>query len=286
MEIILPLDKIRKENIDIAGGKGANLGELSSLGFPVPKGFVVTTEAFFDFLAENRLENLIQEKLRTLDVGDIGELEQVSSEIRAIVESAAFNSQLADDIQNALMKLSCRRYAVRSSATVEDLPSMSFAGQHDSFLDVRGGDVLESVRRCWSSLFTPRAIKYRRRNKIPDGSIGMAVVVQEMIEADISGVIWTLDPIYKYKKHILIQATFGRGDKIVSGEVIPNSYSITRDRLRIVQKDGKEKIDQDFITEVAELGQKIEAHYEKEQEIEFAIKGSQIFILQSRPITV
>jgi pyruvate,water dikinase len=282
MKLLIWLRDINRRDILKVGGKAARLGELLHAGFPVPNGFVITTEGFFNFIIQNSVWDLIRQKLKALDIRDLKQLEQVSKEIREAINAGDFNKELVIDVELALTKLSCTRYAIRSSAIMEDEEHTSFAGQYDTFLDVKKQDVLGSIRKCWSSLFTPRAIVYRRIHQIPDDSVAMAVIVQEMIEADISGVIFTTHPIQK--RYILVEAIYGRGEMIVSGKATPNSYLINKSTLKIMEKDEMEEISQELILGIAKLGQEIEDYYGKAQEVEFAVRGREIFILQSRPI--
>lgn len=283
MKPVVWLRDIKGSHISTVGGKAARLGDLLSAGFPIPDGFVVTTEVLFNFIVQNNVRDLIRQKLKAVDVGSIEQLERGFKEIREAISAGDFSKEFLRDVEVALTRLQCASYAIRSSAVMEDEEHASFAGQYDTFLDVKPQDVLESVRNCWSSVFTPRAITYRRRHQISDDSVAMAVIVQEMIEADISGVIFTVDPIQK--RHILIEAIYGRGEAIVSGKATPNSYLITKDSLRIIQRDEVEEINQELVLEIAKLGQEVEDYYSKAQDIELAVKCGEIFILQSRPVT-
>jgi pyruvate,water dikinase len=189
---------------------------------------------------------------------------------------------LEKEITSALKKLKGTRFAVRSSATAEDLLTASFAGQQDTFLNVSKKDVIISVKRCWASLFNSRAIYYRHEKNIPH-DVSMAVVVQEMVQADFAGVMFTVDPIRK--KYILVEAAHGLGEKVVSGSVTPSGFMIDRNTFAIAEKTINDPIDECIVKELAKIGIQVEKHYKSPQDVEFAVKNNEIFILQSRAIT-
>jgi pyruvate,water dikinase len=190
--------------------------------------------------------------------------------------------ELVKEITSALGKLKGSKFAVRSSATAEDLLTASFAGQQDTYLNVAKKDVVESVKKCWASLFTPRAIYYRHEKKIPH-DVAMAVVVQEMVQAEYAGVMFTLDPVMK--KYVLVEAATGLGEKVVSGSVTPSSFMLDRKDFEIKEKNIQYKIDEEIIKKIAKIGLSIEKHYSKPQDVEFGVKNGEVFILQSRAIT-
>jgi pyruvate, water dikinase len=274
--------EIKKEDIGIAGGKGANLGELTNFGFNVPNGFVVTTSAYDTFLEKNKLKTIILDNLSKLDVEDNKKLEKTSSEIKKIIIKKEVSEKLEKEINKSLKKLKGGKFAVRSSATAEDLITASFAGQQDSFLNISSKDVIDAVRKCWASLFNSRAIYYRNQKKIGN-NVSMAVVVQEMIDADFAGVVFTVDPIRK--KYILVEAATGLGEKVVSGSITPSSFMLQRKSFEIIEKNINYNIDEEIVKKIGKIGLEIEKHYNKPQDIEFAVKGKEIFILQSRAIT-
>ena len=274
-------DSIKKGDIDTVGGKGANLGEMFST-FNIPNGFVVTTKAYNNFVEMRELQKDMAEQLEKLDVGDQELLEKISSELKKLILDEDIYEELVKEVNNALGKLKGNKFAVRSSATAEDLITASFAGQQDTFLNVDKKNILDSMQKCWASLFNPRAIYYRHEKKIPH-DVAMAVVVQEMVNADFAGVIFTVDPIRK--KYLLVEAATGLGEKVVSGSVTPSSYMIEKHTMEIVEKNISYDIDESMIKEIGNVGLKIEKHYGNPQDIEFAVKGKEIFILQSRAIT-
>ncbi|MFH1848924.1 MAG: PEP/pyruvate-binding domain-containing protein [archaeon] len=275
------LDSIGKQDISIVGGKGANLGEMYGK-FNVPNGFVVTTKAYRMFIQIRELEEEMAEQLSKLDVGNHKLLEKISKELKKLIMEEEMFEGLADEINNAIKKLKETRFAVRSSATAEDLLTASFAGQQDTYLNVNRDDVVGAVKKCWASLFNPRAIYYRHEKKIPH-DIAMAVVVQGMVDADFAGVMFTVDPIQK--RFLLIEAATGLGEKVVSGEVTPSSFMLDKKTLEFAEKNIIYDIDEAIVRKIAEIGLEIEKHYKIPQDIEFGVKSGEIFILQSRAIT-
>ncbi len=317
---VLWFNEIFKNDVPIVGGKGANLGEMVNAKFPVPPGFVVTAQAYFDFLRETGLKREILKKLENIDVENTAVLENISQQIRQIIQNAKMAEELKIEIKKNYAKIGEREIAwlssseeefvaVRSSATAEDLPEASFAGQQETYLNVRGKEkVVEAVKNCWSSLFTPRAIYYRQKQGFSTEKVGIAVVVQKMVNSDQSGIMFTTDPTGNRNK-IIIEAGFGLGETIVSGSVTPDHYEVDKKTLEIVSKkiqkqewklvrdkaenkrvelkeDGSwQKIPEDKILELAEIGKKIEEHYGMPQDIEWAIENKKLYIVQSRAIT-
>jgi len=273
-------NKIKKEDIASVGGKAANLGELFGK-FNVPNGFVVTTKAYNTFVEIKGLQKDIVDKLSKIDIGDHESLENISKELKKLILDEEILEELIKEISYALKKLKGTKFAIRSSATAEDLITASFAGQQDTYLNINKKDIVEAVKKCWASLFNPRAIYYRHEKKIPH-DVAMAVIVQEMVDADFAGVMFTLDPIKK--KYILVEAAHGLGEKVVSGSVTPSSFMLDKKSLDIIEENMNYEVDKAVIKEIAKIGLKIEEHYKKPQDIEFAVK-KEIFILQSRAIT-
>ncbi|MFH1770835.1 MAG: PEP/pyruvate-binding domain-containing protein [archaeon] len=274
---------IKKKDIPLVGGKGANLGEMFN-HFNIPNGFCVTVNAYKHFMDETRIGSHIHGLLDKLEVEGTEELDKVSKEIRALIMKQDFPDDLRKDILEGYKKLKNKKVAVRSSATAEDLPTASFAGQQDTYLNVKGTeDVIHSVQKCWASLFTSRAIYYREKNNFHHRDVLISVVVQEMVDADFAGVMFTIDPVNK--KYILIEIVEGLGEKLVSGMVTPNTYFMKKDTHELNEKMEHFDFDEAMIQEVSRMGEKIEAHYKKPQDIEFAFYKGELFILQSRPIT-
>ena len=209
-ELILPLSKIRKDDTNLVGGKGANLGEMISADFPVPNGFALTIHAYDLFLKENAFSSKIFGMLRGLDVADSDKLTEVAKNIRAIIKNGSIPSELIKEIISYYIKLSgfmgFSFVAVRTSATAEDMPKTSFAGMGDTILNVKGeANLLEAIKRCWASLYTARSIFYRVENKIPHEKVKISVIVQKMIQSEVSGVIFSIDPVNNDKDKIEVK---------------------------------------------------------------------------------
>jgi len=313
---IVWFDEVTKKDIPLVGGKGANLGEMTNARIPVPPGFIVTADAYFDFLKRSRLVDKILHLLKPLDPGDSKQLQKIAAEIKELILSPAMPPDIASQIKQAYAKLGGGLVAVRSSATAEDLPEASFAGQQRTFLNVLGEEkVVAAVQGCWASLFEPRAIFYRQQQGFDHIKVGLAVPVQKMVASQTSGVMFTLEPVTSDKSKIIIEAVFGLGEAIVSGEVTPDLYIIDKDKLTINTKkigkqewqlvrnlsdDDKEtnikeplppsiqsqqKLADDDITKLAKLGKLLEDHYQFPQDIEWAKEDKKLFIVQTRPVT-
>jgi len=311
---IIWLGELGKNDIPLAGGKGANLGEMLRNEIPVPNGFVVDSRTFTNFIERTGLRNKIIEILDGLNVEDTEELNSASKRVRELIESIEMLTEIKEEIKKAYRQL-CEEeggevyVAIRSSATAEDLPEASFAGQQETFLNVSGeDDVVEKVRKCWSSLYTPRAIYYRVRHSFRHEDVSIAVVVQKMVNSEKSGVMFTSHPVTG-EKLCIVEAVFGLGEAIVSGMVSPDTYvfdrvnrklveeNIAEKKLMLVRKNGRtvevelgEKSKERVLTdeelmEVVNLGEVIEEHYGKPQDVEWAIEKGKVYITQSRPVT-
>ncbi len=309
---VLRFQEIDQTQVAVVGGKGANLGELSRIdGICVPPGFCVTTHAFQRILAsapsiEDRLDQLSR-----LEVDDREAIRALSAEIRRTLEETAIPRDLAATITRALARLGEQAaYAVRSSATAEDSPTTSFAGQQDTYLNVVGPAViLRHVSRCWASLFTERAVTYRLRNGLDHRKVHMAVVVQQMVIPQAAGILFTADPVSGNRKVASVEASFGLGEALVSGLVNADVYkvrdgevfarSVANKRLAIqASPEGgtreraieSERREQPALTDaqvvrLAQLGRRIEAHFGRPQDIEWCLVDDDFQIVQSRPIT-
>ncbi len=313
---IVWFDEITKEDISLAGGKGANLGEMTRAKIPVPPGFVVTSQAYFDVLEKNDMVERIREALKPLDPHDSQQLQEIAAEIENLIMSMPMPRGLADEIEQAYLKMGSGFVAVRSSATAEDLPEASFAGQQSTYLNVRGPkEVVHAVQKCWASLFNSRAIFYRQENGFDHFKVGIAVPVQRMVQSDVSGVMFTVDPTTSDRSKILIEAIMGLGEMIVSGDVTPDLYIVDKDSFRIVEKQIKpqewklvrnerahaqepnikiiltpdekaaQKISDEDILDLARIGWRLENHYKFPQDVEWAKENGAIFVVQTRPIT-
>ena len=299
-----------------AGGKGANLAALARAGFQVPPGFIVTTDAYREFLQMNQIESRILVLAQSISADEREALDQVSADIRSLFEHGMMPEDIADEIKATYRHLASETrtqtlpVAVRSSATVEDLPGMAFAGQQDTYLNVVGqAAVVDAVKRCWGSLWTARAMAYRARNHIPPDEIALAVVVQQMIASEVSGVLFTANPVTGRRDETVIDASFGLGEAIVSGQVEPDHYAVDPHTWKISEcqlgaketaifpREGggteritREEIGQQAladaqIVELARTAQRVAEHFGSPQDIEWASAKQQFYLLQSRPIT-
>ncbi len=313
---IVWFDEVTKKDVPLVGGKGANLGEMTNANMPVPPGFIVTATAYFDFLQRSRLTDEIRSLLKPLDPDDSKQLQQTADKVKQLILDATMPPDIAQEIEQAYVKMGRGLVAVRSSATAEDLPEASFAGQQRTFLNVQGEKaVVAAVQGCWASLFEPRAIFYRHQQGFDHFTVGLALPVQKMVESQASGVMFTIEPVTSDSSRIVIEAVFGLGEAIVSGEVTPDLYIIDKDRLKISTKkignqawklvrnpaaDDKEtniqvplspleqtqqKLTDADIIQLAKLGKQIEDHYQFPQDIEWAKEDKKLFIVQSRPVT-
>lgn len=310
METIKKFENINRTDTAIAGGKGASLGEMTQAGMPVPPGFVVTVEAFEEFLRDADLGVELGTALRDVRHEDINSVEEVSKKIRDLIHDADFPEALGDEIKKAYHELNAPLVAIRSSATAEDSSMASWAGELESYLNVTAETLLESVKKCWSSLFTPRAIFYRFDKNLQDSKISVAVIVQAMIQSEVSGICFTVHPITQDHDQIVIEAGWGLGEVIVGGMITPDAYVVHKKDWRILdqnvheqeimivqseignseqsvptEKREKQKLSDEQIIELAKLCQKIEEHYQYPQDIEWAFADSKMYIVQSRPIT-
>ena len=309
-------DEVTKNDVPLVGGKGANLGEMTNANIPVPPGFIVTANAYFDFLQKTKLTDKISNLLQPLDSGNSRQLQQTADEIKRVILDATMPPELIADIKEAYAKMGRGLVAVRSSATAEDLPEASFAGQQRTFLNVQGEkDVVLAVQECWASLFEPRAIFYRVEQDFDHLKVGIAVPVQRMVQSEAAGVMFTLEPETSDTSKIIIDAILGLGEMIVSGDVTPDAYIVDKERSSISSKEikkqewklvraeggrgeeanikipltpeeqAKQKISDEDITALAQLGKRLEEHYQFPQDIEWAKEDNQLFIVQTRPVT-
>ncbi len=344
-KVILWFEEIGKDDIPLAGGKGANLGELVRAGIPVPPGFVVSSTAYKRFVKETGILDKINEMLRGIDVSNVEALEKKAEEIKKLILETPMPKDIEEAIRNAYRELAKKvgvdpnelRVAVRSSATAEDLPDASFAGQQDTYLNVIGEDaVVEHVKKCWASLFNARAIAYRVSKKIPHENVAMATVVQKMVNAEKAGVMFTLDVRNGDTDKITIEASWGLGEAVVGGKVTPDTYIVDKNVVKeLMDKDPTEVSEEDLkrmilekhiaekkiaivfdpekggtkevelpeeqakapalndreIFALAKMGVRVEDHYGRAMDIEWAIDKDMkfpenVFMLQARPETV
>ena len=305
-ESILQLSQISKEDVLLCGGKGASLGELAKIGMPVPDGFVVTAEAYERFLTDSRLNGKIKKLMGEVNIEDPQALEFVSDEIRKLVVGGKIDSELEKEILKSFDALDAEYIAVRSSATAEDSAKTSFAGQLSTYLNTTRDDLINNIKHCWASLFSPRALTYLGTHNLLEADISVAVIIQKMIDAEVSGIAFTAHPVTKDKDMILIEAGFGLGEAMVSGMITPDSYVIDKKGLRIYdfkigrqkkmttkegvvgipeEKQTERKLSEEKAIELAKICIQIENHYGAPQDIEWALANEKIYILQSRPVT-
>ncbi|MDO8471862.1 MAG: phosphoenolpyruvate synthase [bacterium] len=317
-QYIYRFEDVDQDNIPEVGGKGANLGEMTKAGFPVPPGFVVSASAYYYFVKENKLDQLIKKELTGLDPEDTKTLQAKGKLLQQAVLKATLPPDLVEQIKQGYKELSAKALqkggadvAVRSSATAEDLPEASFAGQQATFLNIHGAtEVVNAVKRCIASLFEPRAIYYRIVNKFDHLKVALAVPVQVMVQSDISGIMFTADPVNSDETIVVIEAGLGLGEAVVSGSITPDTFHVDKKTLQITKREihdqtwqitrvrGKDqhvnltakqkrapKIKEDQVLALAKIGLKLEEHYQKPQDSEFAIEAGRVYIVQTRPIT-
>jgi pyruvate,water dikinase len=312
-----PFTDLSRGDVEYAGGKGANLGELTGAGVPVPPGFVVGAPAYGAFCDENGLRDRIEARLESIDVEDTAALEAATAEVRAMVESEPVPPPLEDAIADAYRELvgddEDAPVAVRSSATAEDTASASFAGMNETFLNVRGADeVVAAVRHCWASLFGSRTVYYRAKRGFTHAEMDIAVVVQRQIQSTRAGVMFTIDPGSGRDDRIVIEGAFGLGESVVSGQVSPDRYVLDKETLAVVTRDVKRKelaiesvarggtvtrelsgeeavrpvLHDDEVRRLGEMALRIEDHYGSAQDTEWAFDSAgALWMLQSRPVT-
>ena len=286
---VLGLEEIDRTQVELAGGKAAQLGELSRLeGVRVPAGFCVTTDAFRKVIADVAPLGDRLDRLWRLDSDDREAIAVLSADVRRAVGGIAIPGDLAAAITDRLRCLGERgAYAVRSSATAEDLPTASFAGQQSTYLNIVGpAAILRHVSRCWASLFTERAVSYRLRNGVDHRKVHMAVVVQQMVVPRAAGVLFTADPVTSNRKVASVEAVFGLGESLVSGMVNADVYEV-RDGEVVTRADRQAEpvLSDAQVVRLAQLGRRIEAHFGQPQDIEWCLAGDEFQIVQSRPIT-
>lgn len=310
MKYVLYFNEIDKKKINLVGGKGVNLGELFNNGFSVPEGFCVTTEAYDLLMQDNELKKLVK-KLNDLNYKNIESIRETGEQIRNKITETEVSEAIKITIYGAWNNLGANySYAVRSSATAEDLQEASFAGQQDTYLNIRGYEnLVEAVKKCWASLFTDRAIVYRNKNGFDNTAVKLSVVVQRMIGSEYSGIIFTADPVTGNRKMLNIDAGYGLGEAIVSGLVTPDFYQVYNSEIvnkQIARKETgifpdneggvfeveiidsykeKQVLTDKQILELADTGIKIQTSFGNPQDIEWGYYQDKFYILQSRPIT-
>ena len=314
--LVLPFSKISKGDVALVGGKSANLGEMTRAGFPVPPGFSLTSTAYQKVIDYNHLEDDIRRLLKGLDVHDSKKLQSTSKKVRSLILKADIPPELTKQIFSHYRKLGTSKnpalVAVRSSATAEDLPEASFAGQQESFLNIKGeANLIQAIRSAWASLFTARTIFYRATKGFDHFKVKLAVPIQLMIQSDISGVAFSVNPVNRLKNQIVIEAVWGLGDYIVQGVVTPDHYIVDKTDFTIHSKQvvpqkvmeiyrypsgvkkakvkktliNQSKLTDNQIIKIAKIVNQVHQHYFFPQDIEWAMSNNRFYIVQSRPIT-
>ncbi|MFO7739478.1 MAG: PEP/pyruvate-binding domain-containing protein [Desulfatiglandaceae bacterium] len=325
MDYILNFEDVDRGFLQLVGGKNASLGEMIKAGIRVPPGFAVTTKTYQSFMAEAGISDRIFETLSHLHAEDVDSLNRASTTVQALINNAALSHEVRTAIKEEYTRLCWKSnvgflpVAVRSSATAEDLPTASFAGQQETYLWIQGADrIIESVRKCWASLFTPRAISYRIRNVFPHEKVLISVGVQKMVNSKTAGVMFTLNPTNGDISKVVIEGSWGLGETVVSGSVNPDKFVVDKVVMETSEKTISTKhieciydpdkggvvnadVTQDMqcaccledreVKELVKLGKIIESHYGYPMDIEWAIDKDSpfpenVFIVQARPETV
>lgn len=310
-EFILPFSKISKKDVGACGGKGASLGEMTAAGINVPPGFVITAQAFEKFLADMDINIEIDAALKKVNPKNTESVEEASEILQQLIRGAPTSKDLEKEILENFRKLKAPLVAVRSSATAEDSKIDSWAGELESYLNTIEKTLLQNVKNCWASLFTPRAIFYRLERGFGGKKVLVAVVVQKMVQSEVSGICFTVHPVTRDKNQMIIEAGWGLGEAIVGGLITPDSYVLNKKTWEIIDinvseqgkmivrkgaggtaeakvpaaKKNKQKINGKQIVELAKLCAKIEKHYKFPCDIEWAMEKGKFYVVQSRPIT-
>lgn len=302
--------QLSKSDVGIAGGKGASLGEMTKAKIPVPPGFVILATSFDQFLKETDLNVEIDAILKKVNHRDTNSVDQSSNKIRDLIMDSEFPMDISQEVMKEFEKLKCKYVAVRSSATAEDSSVASWAGELESYLNTEKKNILENIKKCWASLFTPRAIFYRFDKKLHKTKVSVAVVVQSMIQSEISGICFTVHPVTEDRNQLVIEAGYGLGEAIVGGRITPDTYVLSKKTKKLIDKNisrqtmmiikspvgtvetkvpvvrqEKQKLADTNIFQLAAICQNIEKHYKKPQDIEWCLFKNKFYIVQSRPIT-
>ena len=317
MGVIRLFTEISKDDVALAGGKGASLSEMTRAGIPVPPGFVLLAPAFDAFLKETDLGVEIDSILHTVNHQEMHTVEDASEKIQGLILATGMPKDIADEIERQFRELGAEFVAVRSSATAEDSSTAAWAGQLESFLNTTHENLLENVKKCWASLFTPRAIFYRFEKGLHNDYVSVAVVVQKMVASETSGIAFSVHPVTEDYNQLIIEAGYGLGEAIVSGQITPDSYVVEKEPRRIIDKnissqgrglyrvedgergrttpnewkdipkhlDDAQVLSDEQILELSEIILRIENHYGFPCDIEWAREGGKFYVVQSRPIT-
>lgn len=292
---------------DGVGGKGLSLAKMYKNGFNVPNGYVIISDVFDKFLNENKIKEKIYKIISSCNVDNEKDIQNKSNEISQMISNCYISDSIKKEIMESFKKLNCQYVAVRSSATSEDGKNYAWAGQLETFLNVNETNIIESIKKCWNSIFSPRAIFYRIKNN-DTTNISVAVIVQKMLQSDISGVAFSINPTNNNQNEIVIESVFGLGEAIVSGKVTPDTYIVSKQYNKLISKEIKcqknklikeneinkwvevkdediQKLEDNMILELSNLISKIEKFYGFPVDVEYGIKDNEIYILQCRPIT-
>lgn len=311
MQFIKSLKAIQTKDQSLVGGKAFSLGLLLKIGVDVPNGFVVTSNAFRKFFDEANIDQEIHAMWDSINVDDLESVEQHSEKLRGVIEDYRIPEEIEKEILSAYTSLGKTAVAVRSSATAEDSSIASWAGELESYLYVTQADLLERIKLCWASLYTPRAIVYRAKRDMALKDIAVAVVVQKMVNSRVSGVCFTVNPVTRDQNDMVIEAVYGLGEALVQGIVTPDRYYVDKKENVIIdivtnaqkkmyvqnktsgtsevnvpkKQQSHQKLTGEQIITLKQMCQKIETHFGAPQDIEWAIENGKFYILQSRPIT-
>ncbi len=325
MDYVLDFEKLDKDSLDLVGGKNASLGEMIKAGIRVPPGFAVTTDSYSAFISDSEIKDRIYAILKGLNPDDIKALDACAAEVQDLIKNTPISDEIQSAIADSYSQLcdSCAvevlPVAVRSSATAEDLPTASFAGQQDTYLWIESTEkVIENVRNCWASLFTPRAIAYRINNKFEHEKVLISVGVQKMVNSKAAGVMFTLNPTTGDISKVVIEGAWGLGETVVSGSVNPDKFVVDKVMLEVNERSISTKhiecvydvekgcvvdaevademqckccLEHEEVTELVKIAKLIENHYGRAMDIEWAIDKDfsfpeNMFIVQARPETV
>ncbi|MCD6114816.1 hypothetical protein J7J74_00805 [bacterium] len=316
MNFIKPFNTISKKDVFITGGKGANLGEIEKIGIPVPPGFVILALAFERFLEETDIKVEIEARRKKINIQDLESVEESSEILRDLILKEKLPKEIEKEIFEAFDKLKAKYVAVRSSATTEDSKIDSWAGQLETYLNTTRENLIENIKKCWASLYGPRALFYQAKRDLINRKISVGVIIQKMVQSEISGVCFTVHPVTKDKNQMVIEAVWGLGEILVQGKVTPDTYVIDKSKVKnqkakfildknvnsqiemlVRGKEGnkiapvprskikKQKLSGKQMKELAKLCIKIENHYKDPQDIEWTVEKNKFYIVQTRPIT-
>lgn len=313
MQFTRPFSDLNKSDAVLAGGKGASLGEMTQAGIPVPPGFVVLSDSFEQFIKETNLVAEIDAVLESVNHKDVHTVEAASEKIKGLILSREMPADIQTAVEQSFATLGAQYVAVRSSATAEDGADHAWAGQLESYLNTTATDLIEKIQHCWASLFTPRAIFYRFEKGLHTTKISVAVVVQKMVDSEVSGIAFSVHPVTEDRNQLIIEAGFGLGEAIVSGSITPDSYVVEKEPRKIIdisvstQEQGLYKniaagegnewrpitepqassqvLTEAQILELSDIIVAIEQHYGFPCDIEWAYEAGKFYIVQSRPIT-